>query len=205
MSYVSAWGRFVSRPNRTSGTRTKESRRSATRGLFSRDNVARYMRLAVEPLEERRVLSGDQWVMVFRGLTLGATPEEQVQAGQTFLQDHGINNIQIVAALDLEGTFLIETSEETSDEALQEELQPLPGFAIAEEYEPQGAPSGTFDSGPFEFLPGSSEPDAAPPASWSTATTAPASVGTMMLLSDGTVMAQGGGVSNTWSKFTPKP
>src|SRR5438067_714934 len=32
---------------------------------------------------------------------------------------------------------------------------------------------------------------------------APASIGTMELLSDGTVMAQGGGVSKNWYKLTP--
>src|SRR5262249_59621250 len=32
---------------------------------------------------------------------------------------------------------------------------------------------------------------------------APSTIGTMMLLSDGTVMAQGGGQVNTWFKLTP--
>jgi hypothetical protein len=32
---------------------------------------------------------------------------------------------------------------------------------------------------------------------------APESIGTMLLLSDGTVMAQGGGIANTWHKLTP--
>src|SRR5208282_2380495 len=32
---------------------------------------------------------------------------------------------------------------------------------------------------------------------------APSTIGTMLLLPDGTVMAQGGGITNTWFKLTP--
>jgi hypothetical protein len=39
---------------------------------------------------------------------------------------------------------------------------------------------------------------------WGTlANLAPSSTGTMLLLSDGTVMAEGGGVTNTWNRLTP--
>src|SRR5436190_4774647 len=74
------------------------------RRLFQQGSDRRQRRLLVETLEVRRVLDGDQFVMAFRGLTLGATLEEQMQAGQAFLQDHGVSDIQIVAALDLDGT-----------------------------------------------------------------------------------------------------
>src|SRR4029078_3435924 len=198
-------GHYVSRLSSTSHRHLNIRRRFATRGLFSSSNVSRYTRLASEPLEDRRVLDSDQWVMVFRDLALGATSEEQVQAGQAYLQDHGVYDIQIVAGLDLEGTFLVEAAEDTTDEALQEELQAVRGFAIAEEYEAGGTPSGTFEPGPAleDPPPGPPDGDTPPPATWSTATNAPTQIGTMMLSSDGTVMAQGSGVSNTWFKLTP--
>src|SRR5262245_43567444 len=148
MSHASSSGRFVSKSELSSCRQVKTRRRFTSRGLFLNNCPPRFLRLVVEQLEDRRVLTGDQWVMAFRALTLGATPEEQMQAGQAFLQDHGISDIQIVAALDLEGTFLIEAAEDTTDESLQDELQPLPGFAIAEEYFPEQAPSGSFDPGP---------------------------------------------------------
>jgi hypothetical protein len=205
MSYATQLGRFVSRPISSFRRQLKERRVFDTRELFWSNNPSRFMRLVVEQLEDRRVLVGDQWIMAFRDLTLGTTPEEQVQAGQAYLLEHGVNDVQIVAALDLEGTFLIETSEDATDESLRDELESVPGFAIAEEYLGLRAPSGTFEPGPpiDDSPPGPTDDGTPPPATWSTATTAPTQIGTMMLASNGTVMAQGAGVTNTWFQLTP--
>src|SRR5947207_9207504 len=108
MSHISHLFRFVRSKATPSRRRSKRGCRATTGRLIWNNPAERFARPMLEQLEERRVLNGDQWIMAFRDLTLGTTPEEQVQAGQAYLQEHGINDVQIVAALDLEGTFLIE-------------------------------------------------------------------------------------------------
>src|SRR5262245_52125804 len=69
----------------------------------------RFWRPLSEALEARCMLDAGQWLMVFRDLTLGTNLDEQGLAAQQFLYDSGINDVRIVRAEDLEGTFIVQT------------------------------------------------------------------------------------------------
>lgn len=151
------------------------------------------------------MLDGNQWIVVFRELALGATLEQQGLAEQQFLYDHGIDDMRVVKAQDLDGTFIVQTSSDARENELAAELQDVPGFAAFEAYDGSQAPTGTFDPGPplDGLVPGPSDDSTPPPGSFNTTTLAPAALGHMILLSNGTVMVQGSGISSTWYQLAP--
>ncbi|HEY2414903.1 MAG TPA: autotransporter-associated beta strand repeat-containing protein [Pirellulaceae bacterium] len=159
----------------------------------------------METLEDRRLLDGTQWLVVFRDLSLGTTLNEQAIGEQQFLYDHGIQDMTVTEAQDLDGTFLVQASNDATEDGLVAELQDLPGFAIVEEYDGRQTPSGTFDPGPplDGLVPAPDDDSTPPPGSFNTTSLAPASLGHMMLLSNGTVMVQGSGISKTWYQLAP--
>jgi len=164
-----------------------------------------HCRPRVEALEARRVLDGSQWLVVFRDLNLGTTLDDQAVGEQQFLYDHGIQNVKAVEALDLDGTFIVQASSDATQDTLAAELQDLPGFAIVEQADESQAPTGTFEPGPplDGLVPAPADDSTPPPGSFNTTSVAPAALGHMILLSNGTVMAQGSGISKTWYQLTP--
>src|SRR5262245_15667253 len=68
-------------------------------------------RLLVELLEDRRLLSGSQRLAVFSGIPPASTLDQQTQAGQDLLRSSGLSeqDVLVVGALDLTGTFLVQT------------------------------------------------------------------------------------------------
>ena len=63
-------------------------------------------------------------------MTPGATLEEQGQYGQSLLKLSGVSeqDVHVVQALDLSGTFVVQTPLDVSQEVLTAELQRVPNF-----------------------------------------------------------------------------
>src|SRR5262249_55997568 len=116
------------------------------------------------------------------------TLPDQAAKGERPLHSAGVldQDVQIVQAMDLSGPSPVRTPPEVTQQALTAELLHVPGFLFVTDY--PGGPSG----------------EAPPPGTWTQETNlAPSTIGTMMLLSDGRVMAQGGGVTKAWYQLRP--
>ena len=96
---------------------------------------ARSARLCLELLEDRNLLSNGQWVAVFGGLTPATTFDTQAQNGQNLLQASGIStsSVQVVKALDLSGSFAVQTPLDVDQTTLTSELQVVPGFRYVQD------------------------------------------------------------------------
>ena len=150
--------------------------------------------LRMELLEDRTVPANGQWVAVFEGLPTGDNLRDQLKYGQNLLAQAGVpdDEVAVVQALDFKGTYLLQTERETTRRELITELLGVPGFVFGTDAYPNLPFS--FEPGPGPGDPGEGSPDPALTGTWTQTTLAPTSIGTMMLLSDGRVMAQGGGV-----------
>jgi hypothetical protein len=110
-------------------------------------------RLTVESLECRTLPSTGQWTAVFGGISPGATIAEQTGYGQNLLHSSGIADAdaQVLTALDLTGTFLVQTPTSVEEDTLTSELQSVPGFVTVFEFEDgkddAGAEGGDEDGG----------------------------------------------------------
>jgi hypothetical protein len=95
----------------------------------------------LELLEDRTLLSNGQWVAVFEGLSPGTSPDEQAQYGRNLLHASGVadEDVRVVAALDLSGTFLLETPLDVTQWTVTAQLQGVPGFVFAQDYEQAAA------------------------------------------------------------------
>jgi hypothetical protein len=109
---------------------------------FSRQQPTRKVaparsRLLVELLEDRTLLSGGQWMAVFEGLPTEVGITEQTQYGEGLLHSSGLadEQVRVVRALDLNGTYLLQTPVEVTHWDLVSELQGVPGFVFAQDYE----------------------------------------------------------------------
>jgi Bacterial pre-peptidase C-terminal domain/Bacterial Ig-like domain len=158
-----------------------------------------------------QLLSGHgRWLATFAGLEPGEELSDQTVVGQNLLHAAGISDsdIFVVTAVDLSGTFDLLTPVTATQQSLTEKLQAVPGFLGVHENDAYLAPL----EGSFGTISGPDDPDTAAssadapalaPGTWSQTTIAPTTAGTMMLLSNGRVMAQGGGVSKAWYQLTP--
>src|SRR5262249_9591655 len=138
-------------------------------------------------------------------------------SGQYLLQANGLSesDVRVVTALDLTGAFTLETPADVTQETLTAELQQVPGFIFVSDTSdatvpvPSGSPAPMVPGGGFEAIPGPNDSggqsgDGPPAGVWSPGPIlAPTTIGTMMLLSDGRVIAQGGGVTNAWYQLRP--
>src|SRR5262249_40256815 len=95
------------------------------------------VRLLAELLEDRTLPSNGQWYAVFRGMAPGASQPEQTQYGQNLLHSAGVldQDASVIAALDLSGTFLLQSPPNTTQQALTSQLQRVPGFVFVDDYE----------------------------------------------------------------------
>src|SRR5262249_59411475 len=91
----------------------------------------------LELMEDRTLLSGGQWLAVFEGLPTGVGITEQTQYGQGLLHSSGLTDeqVHVVRALDLSGTYLLQTPVEVTHWGLVSELHGVPGFVFAQPFE----------------------------------------------------------------------
>jgi hypothetical protein len=109
----------------------------------------------VEILECRNLPSNGQWLAVFGGITPGATLAEQAQYGQNLLNASGVpaQDARVEAALDLSGTFVVQTPPDLTEQTLTAELQAVPNFVFVQDYQPPdadpatGQPAGADEEG----------------------------------------------------------
>jgi methionine-rich copper-binding protein CopC len=125
-----------------------------------------------------------------------------VAAAKSLVHDAGLDdadhNVQVLDVLGPDSLFLIQAPPAAAQPDVQAELLPLPGFRFVEPYEPLGA---TDAAAGARAAPGAPAPV---PGTWTAlAHAAPSGTGTMMLLPDGRVLAQGGGTAKTWYALTP--
>jgi hypothetical protein len=122
--------------------RLPRSRRSGR----SRTVHGRTTRLWLEALEDRIVPSNSQWLTVIEGISPGETLEEQTQRGADVLLASGVadQDIHVVSAFDLSGSFLVQTAGDATEETLTNQLQGIPGFIFAQSYEAPGTPDQPF-------------------------------------------------------------
>src|SRR5439155_6471738 len=79
----------------------------------------------LEILEDRVLPSNGQWLAVFEGISPGNTLEEQAQYGQNLLSFAGVadQDVHVLNALDLSGSFLVQAPLDVNEPTLTAELQ----------------------------------------------------------------------------------
>src|SRR5262249_41983907 len=116
--------------------------------------------------------------------------------------DDATHNVQVIDSVGPRGLLLLQAPPDVSAQNLTSELKTLPGFQYVIPHDFSSTPSASnnqassSDNGPDPLGPSAGTGPALAPA-------APSGIGRMMLLRDGTVMAQGAGVTNPWYKWTP--
>src|SRR5687768_2410740 len=120
---------------RLSSTARRLGSRVDSRAQRQRPREPRLESAVVEVLEQRRLLSAGQWYAVVGGMAPGATLDQQLEHGRSLLRSSGLTSgIQVVEALDLSGTFRIETSTTGTQEQVAERLRQVPGFIYVDEW-----------------------------------------------------------------------
>jgi hypothetical protein len=95
-------------------------------------NRANKARLQLELLETRNLLDNGQWHAVINGIAAGANLDGQTRIGQNLLHYAGIQerDVAVIRAVDLSGTFLVQTPVHVTEEELTGELSHVPGFSF---------------------------------------------------------------------------
>src|SRR5262249_54592717 len=106
-------------------------------------------RLLVECLEERTLLSNGQWLAVIDGIAPTDNTADQAPPAQNPLHPIGLRDQDVpsVQAIDLSGTFVVQTPLGVTQQTLTGELQQVPGFSFVEDYTPDGADGQAQDDG----------------------------------------------------------
>ena len=75
-------------------------------------------------------MASGQWMVAIGGIAPATTLEQQTQVGQVLLHSYGISdaNAQVLRALNLDGSFLVQTPDIATPTEVANELQVLPGF-----------------------------------------------------------------------------
>ena len=105
----------------------------------------------LEALEDRNLPSNGQWLAVFGGLAPGGTLDEQTGYGKNLLNASGVSddNVRVLAAVDLSGTFVVQTPADVTQDTLTGELQAVPGFVFVQDDQPAWYVFDLFDSQPI--------------------------------------------------------
>lgn len=77
-----------------------------------------------------------QWLATFHGMAAGDDLTEQVNYGQNLLSVLPATDLQVISALDLTGTFIVESPTLTTESATAAVLSGVPGFVFVEAYTP---------------------------------------------------------------------
>ena len=95
----------------------------------------RRFRPYLEALEDRTMPTTTQWMAAFGGLTPANDFIAQAQEGKTLLHSAGIaeQNVQVLSAVDLSGSFIVQTPADVTLATLTNELQGVPGFIFAQD------------------------------------------------------------------------
>jgi hypothetical protein len=115
---------------------------SHLRRFVKRFHPSNKTRPILELLEDRTLLSNGEWLAVFGGIAPGSTLDEQTQNGQNLLHLSGIadQDVSAVKALDLSGSFVVQTPPNVTQATLTSELNAVPGFVFVQDFtEPEGA------------------------------------------------------------------
>src|SRR5262249_31402081 len=96
-------------------------------------------RPSLERLEDRTLPSNGQWLAGFGGISPGSALQEQTQIGQNLLLTSGVadQDVHVVSALDLSGSFVVQTPVDVDQPTLTSELQAVPGFIFAQDFPDQ--------------------------------------------------------------------
>src|SRR5947209_3305245 len=109
--------------------RAKPLRRRPSRTLSARALKARPF---LEALEDRNLPSADHWLAVVGGMVPGHDLAEQTRLGQNLLHESGVTDqqAQVVEALDLSGTFVVQTPTDVEQSDVTDTLHAVPGFVF---------------------------------------------------------------------------
>src|SRR5262245_59625858 len=123
-------------------SRDHKTQSAAKRIFFGSQRPERFTRLLIENLEARHVLSGGLWLVQIDGLP-DSSDDERIEAAETLFHDAGLSDDQVlaVAVVDPFESILIQTPIDTTEDAVNDELQSLPGFVSVEEYSPELTPA----------------------------------------------------------------
>src|SRR5262249_54985634 len=91
-----------------------------------------------------------QWLAFFDGISPAETLQEQTLIGQDLLLGSGVpdQDVHVETALDLAGTFLLQTPTDVTQSAVAGELQGVPGFVFVQEFSPDDPAAPPVDSDP---------------------------------------------------------
>ena len=89
--------------------------------------------LKVEALEDRAMPSQSQWVAVFNNLAPAETLEQQTTSATTLLSSFGVteDEVRVLAALDLSGSYLVETADTVTQSELNAQLGTVAGYVYS--------------------------------------------------------------------------
>jgi hypothetical protein len=132
---------------------SNRKKRRFRRGTSPSRSLSARVRLSVECLEDRTLLSNGQWLTHITGLP-GDTTEVQIAAAKVLLHNAGLDgpspvasrsSVQVIDHMGADGILLIQTETniygKTIDQAgLTSELQVVPGFDYVEAYDPNDDP-----------------------------------------------------------------
>ncbi len=122
--------------SRRTSTMSRPSLRLVGRERGPSRSKRRQARVMLESLENRSLLTAGNWLTVLQGLPVGADIEKQTMYGEYLIQSRGVQFVTGIEALDLTGSFQVDTATNVTQQALQTELQKLPGFRFVEEFTP---------------------------------------------------------------------
>jgi hypothetical protein len=137
---------------RASSNRKKPRLRHGTRAAR---RLSARVRLSVECLEDRTLLSTGQWLAHVAGLP-GDTRQVQIDAAVALLHDAGLDGgnpnlppVQVINHAGADGILVLQTRTTLDQVHLTSELQRVPGFDYVEPYDPSAPPSSYISQ--FQF------------------------------------------------------
>lgn len=90
------------------------------------------------------------WLAVIGGMTPGATLAEQAEFGRSLLSSAiGAEEIRVVEALDLSGSFVVQTSLDVDQQTLTATMESVPGFSFVADFTPVEIQPNTDIPGPL--------------------------------------------------------
>ena len=113
----------------------KSSRNSRRTSVWRKTLLKSWLR--VEALEDRAMPSLGQWVAVFNNLAPAEALEQQTTSARTLLNSFGVteDEVSVVGALDLSGSYLVQTAETMTQDELNDQLGAVAGYVYSVSFE----------------------------------------------------------------------